>query len=251
MRKNILMRIGSTTLVLTMITSYNISGTYAKYITSDSASDTARVAKFGVTVTATGSLFDKTYLTGTNTPGGSADESAVAVESTGRVHKVVAPGTKSSTTGIAFSVKGTSETDVKVLFNATSTKDIFLKAGTNTDYTGKSANFTLANDYHPVVFTLKKGATTAKTGTITEIVTYLNSLTQNSVTAGTNLSTTFGDYTLTWKWAYGDTGITVTGDDQADTLLGRLADDSSLVADSTKFSTEIDFDLKITVVQID
>ena len=60
MKKNILMRIGSTALVLTMITSYIISGTYAKYITSDSASDTARVAKFGVVVTATGSLFDKT-----------------------------------------------------------------------------------------------------------------------------------------------------------------------------------------------
>ena len=100
------------------------------------------------------------------------------------------------------------------------------------------------------MFTLKKGATTAKTGTITEIVEYLNDLTSNSVTAGTDLSTTFGDYTLTWEWSYGTTGTTVDDNDQADTLLGRLADDSSLV-DSRKFSTNINFDLKITVVQID
>ena len=250
MRKNILMRIGSTALVLTMITSYIISGTYAKYITTKTVNDSARVAKFGVTVTASGSLFSKNYFNVDNGNTAISNATNISVKSSDTV-KVVAPGTKSSTTGIAFSVKGTSETDVKVLFNATSTKDIFLKADKYTDYTGKSANFTLDNDYHPVVFTLKNGATTEKTGTITEIVTYLNSLTQNSVTAGTNLSTTFGDYTLTWEWAYGDTGITVTGNDQADTLLGRLAADSSLVADSTKFSTEIDFDLKITVVQID
>ena len=76
-------------------------------------------------------------------------------------------------------------------------------------------------------------------------------LSRHGDTAGTNLSTTFGDYTLTWEWAYGETGITVTGNDQADTLLGRLAVDPSLVDDTAKFSTEINFDLKITVVQID
>ena len=45
MKKNVLMRIASGALVITMLTTCVISGTFAKYITDDAASDKARVAK--------------------------------------------------------------------------------------------------------------------------------------------------------------------------------------------------------------
>ena len=77
MKKNKTMRAAGGLLIATMLTSSIVSGTYAKYVTTDSATDTARVAKFGVTVTASGSLFDKTYLAGTaNTPGGDEKNAA-------------------------------------------------------------------------------------------------------------------------------------------------------------------------------
>lgn len=50
MKKNKIMRIASVLLVAVILTTCAISGTFAKYVTSGSGSDTARVAKFGVTV---------------------------------------------------------------------------------------------------------------------------------------------------------------------------------------------------------
>ena len=57
MKKNKMMRTASGLLVATLLTTSMISGTFAKYTTQDEASDSARVAKWGVTALATGSLF--------------------------------------------------------------------------------------------------------------------------------------------------------------------------------------------------
>ena len=62
MKKNRMMRLASVLLVLTLLSTSVISGTFAKYVTSDQASDTARVAKFGVVVSASGSLFGTDYV---------------------------------------------------------------------------------------------------------------------------------------------------------------------------------------------
>ena len=48
-----MMRVASALLVAVLLSTCAISGTFAKYVTEGSGSDTARVAKFGVTVTAT------------------------------------------------------------------------------------------------------------------------------------------------------------------------------------------------------
>ena len=61
MRKNKMMRLASSLLVAVLITTSAISGTFAKYTTQDSASDSARVAKWGVTVMASGNLFGTMY----------------------------------------------------------------------------------------------------------------------------------------------------------------------------------------------
>ena len=48
--KNYLMRIASILFIVTLISTCCVSGTFAKYVTSASASDTARVAKWGVSI---------------------------------------------------------------------------------------------------------------------------------------------------------------------------------------------------------
>ena len=53
MKKNKMMRLASGLLVAVLITTSTISGTFAKYVTTADAKDEARVAKFGVVITAT------------------------------------------------------------------------------------------------------------------------------------------------------------------------------------------------------
>lgn len=50
MKKNRAMRFASVILILTLLSTSVISGTFAQYVTTNSGSDTARVAKFGVTI---------------------------------------------------------------------------------------------------------------------------------------------------------------------------------------------------------
>ena len=61
MKKNKTLRAAGILFLATMLTTCMTAGTFAKYTTSDSANDSARVAKFGVTVTADGSLFGEEY----------------------------------------------------------------------------------------------------------------------------------------------------------------------------------------------
>ena len=50
MKKNTMMRLAAVLLVGVLLTTSVIGGTFAKYTTSDDATDTARVAKWGVTI---------------------------------------------------------------------------------------------------------------------------------------------------------------------------------------------------------
>ena len=52
MKRNKMMRIASVLLVAVLLSTCVISGTFAKYTTSNSATDSARVAKWGVIITA-------------------------------------------------------------------------------------------------------------------------------------------------------------------------------------------------------
>lgn len=136
MKKNRMMRLASVLLVLTLLSTSVISGTFAKYVTSDTAQDTARVAKFGVVVTASGSLFSNAYVLQVkgNTPtvwatGTSmADPNFISVGTeTETLSNIVAPGTKSDK-GVILSVAGQPEvaTQLDVTVNGS---DIYLKNG--------------------------------------------------------------------------------------------------------------------------
>ena len=130
MKKNLMIKVASLMLVLTLASTCMIGTTFAKYVTGDQASDTARVAKWGITVSTSGTLF------GTDYEEYSAADTAdriTAVTSTSvsasNANSIVAPGTK-NTVGFQVAVKG----DPEVKYDTTAAKvgtisDIVLKEG--------------------------------------------------------------------------------------------------------------------------
>lgn len=218
MKKNRMMRVASVLLVAVLLTTSAISGTFAKYVTHASNSDEARVAKFGVNVTATGSLFEHSYDVFTTNAGNTVIRSDSG--------DVVAPGTKNET-GMSFSVTGTPEVTVQISFVATKVSDVVLpKADGYRDYTDgdhDDSTFNLDEDYYPIVYTLTDGSGGELThGNLETICTYLN---DHPVTVAPNndlsSASNFGTYTLTWAW---DFPTTPDNDiDKADTFLGQYA----------------------------
>jgi len=97
----------------------------AKYTTGSSASDTARVAKWGLEVSTSGTMFGKAYQT-TIVEDGKAEATVQSNHNASFAQNVVAPGTKNDT-GIQIKIAGTPE--VEFTLNAQITeaaKDIFL-----------------------------------------------------------------------------------------------------------------------------
>jgi hypothetical protein len=163
MKKNKMMRIASILLVVTLLSTCVISGTFAKYVTKAEGEDQARVAKWGVLVSIDGNEFadkyaatDEAYL---------ADGGAYAVVSANG-DQVVAPGTSAEEAKLAMtaSVKGTPEVAARYTLEGKGIKDVVLPAGTYTDYTklvkaddgtyGYTGTFTLEKPYAPVKWNL-------------------------------------------------------------------------------------------------
>lgn len=259
MKKNKMMRLASCLLVLCLLSTCAISGTFAKYVTSDSGEDKARVAKFGVVVEAGGTLFDKNYLDvdNGNTPAGETTANLTVQSSND--DNLVAPGTKNDT-GMTFSITGTPEVKVKVEIavsdsNDEAVKDVFLKANSSlpnmTTGNDDQDTFNNAADYYPIKYTLKKDNTDVKTGTLSEIEAYLEGQTvSQTYDAGTDLSTAFGTYTLTWEWDFDDSGKGTN--DKQDTLLGDIAAGTiTTLTAGTDYNLNTDVKISITVTQVD
>ena len=120
MKKNKMMRLASVLLVLTLLSTSVISGTFAKYITQDSDTDSARVAKWGVTVdVAVDGAFAAEYAADTTV----TDSQGVAIAKTvvaANGDNLLAPGTQGDLLAGA-SISGTPEVAVKVTKSATLT----------------------------------------------------------------------------------------------------------------------------------
>lgn len=114
MKKNVMMRVASIMLVLVLLTSSVISGTFAKYVTSDSASDSARVAKWGVKVEAEGVTFANAYATDDKTLSAEAQSriGVNSVVSSDANVDVVAPGTRGDMAAIKITGKPEVAVDV-------------------------------------------------------------------------------------------------------------------------------------------
>lgn len=203
MKKNKAMRFASGLLVLTLLTTCVISGTFAKYTTQDAGDDAARVAKWGVALQVEGSLYGEKYSSTTSLPVKSVvAPDSISVASSESTKKVLAPGTKSDG-GLTYSLTGTPE----VASQATAvikTQNIYLKAGsygvmvkvpagtvtaenfkTDSYYTVADGKYTLATafaadavyytledavtvaaDYYPVLY--KQTGNTTSEGTVAE-----------------------------------------------------------------------------------
>lgn len=113
MKKNKIMRIASAVLVMVLITTCAISGTFAKYTTSNSGGDSATVAKWGVQITVNGNLFAKEYNADDTATLG-AEAKSVKAEGTA---DIIAPGTSGTVAGVVIS--GKPEVAVNVKYVAT------------------------------------------------------------------------------------------------------------------------------------
>ena len=219
MKKNIAMRVAACLFILAMITTCAFATTFAKYITSDTATDSARVAKWGVTVSMTG--MDQTEY---EYAGTAQDESISATTS----EKNIAPG--SHIRFATIDLKGTPEVAVSVTFEATLTL---------TNWKVGSA------EYCPLVF--KVGNTTIQMGGAIDTVAKLEDAVEAAIVAyskeyavNTNLAAeSVNTLTVHCSWAY-------AGSDVNDTALGDAAADGITTNDP-----KIDFTIKCTVTQLD
>ncbi|WP_418746422.1 hypothetical protein [Frisingicoccus sp.] len=217
MEKNRMMRLASALLILTLLTTCMISGTFAKYTTKAEGSDTARVAKWGVTVTANGSTFATEYNTDDGMVSGTIAKSVVAATSaSGTQDNLVAPGTKGEMTKMALS--GTPEVAVKV------------------SYVGQfdiSDNWKVNGIFYcPLVIKVKSetGTTEIKGLTYTTATDFENAV-NNAIAdystnydANTNLSSKSDDFlSVEWEWPFSITNDDNTTNDEKDTFLGGQA----------------------------
>lgn len=230
MKKNLAMRAGTGLLALTLITSCFVGGTFAKYTTSGKGEDSARVAKFGVTVTGTGNTFAKEYA---------ADDSSytagVTVSST---ENVVAPGTKGNMA--AFTLSGTPEVAVKVSYAATEfdlgDNWTFKKVTAGED----GAEDTITDEYY-CPLEIKVGSTVLNGNSYTSAALF-EAAVKDAIAAhsetyapGTDLSTKNADDKLavSWAWAF------ESNNDEKDTQLGNNA------------NATVSLEIAATVTQID
>ena len=246
MKKNRMMRLASILLVATLMSTCTISGTFAKYVTSAESTDTARVAEFGVRITANGETFTDKYQgietgwTAKNTVDGDGED-------------VVAPGTAGEM--LKMTLTGTPEVAVRVTYEATEfdLDDWTLYDGTT--------------EYCPVVFTIN-GATygtndtaaTNKSATVAELETAIKTaiagyskeyepnkdLSADAVKADS--------LAISWEWPF-ETGADKTAKDAnnvKDTILGDKA--AGIAADGAsmaKTPAKINIKVATTVTQID
>ena len=218
MFKNKYIKLASVLVILCLITTCGVSSTFAKYTTGGTATDSARVAKWGVNVTVTGeNAFKTTYGT--------------TVQSSG-THKVVAPGTNGNLGTVT--ITGIPEVAVNITYDATLTL---------TGWTDGT------NEYCPIVFTVD-GKTYGLTGietsagdtpthtysTIAQLISAVEGAIEginNSYAPGTDLAGK-GNISASWEWAF-------TGNDDAkDTILGTAVTPPT-----------VEFSLTVSVTQID
>ena len=248
--KNKMMRIASVLMVAVILSVCAVSGSFAKYVTTESGTDTARVAKWGVTIEAEAGLFaDKYDTTDTATYTGpysvqagaaaSADageanpnEGSATVEGS-TTEKVVAPGTSGSLAKIGL--KGTPEVAVKVSYTA------------EASLTGW--NITVDQEskfYCPIEVTVGdvviKGLEQESAEAFATAIN--NAIAGASAVYGpnTDLSAQEASLSVAWAWAFqGAEGGAQT--DEYDTMLGNLAAEGN--------APTIQLDFTVSVTQID
>lgn len=204
-------------LVLVLVTSCFVGSTFAKYTTSQWGQDAARVAKFGVTITADGNMFNQEYTTNDSNVSGTIANSVVSTQD------VIAPGTSGNLVSIGLS--GTPEVAVKVTYVA----DVTLG-----NWTTKSGKYYCPLEIKIGDDTLKGTAFESADAFAQEIKAKVAAYSA-TYEAGTDLSaTTVKTPSGSWSWPF------ESGKDAEDTELGNAADAASINLKVTTTVTQID-----------
>ena len=189
MKNNKMMRIAAVILMMTLLTTCAISGTFAKYTASASGEDTARVAKWDITYnsgnledTITFGLFDTAKIGDTKTS--AADDTNVKNAANASDAAIIAPGTTGSFT---FTISNKSEVTAQY-----------------------KIDYTVTNSGIPIEYSVDNGLTW--TTDLADV-----EFTNLTIETGT------AEITIQWRWAFtGDASAkyTLTQTDTSDTNLG-------------------------------
>lgn len=211
MKKNKFMRLASYLLIATLMTTCTIGGTFAKYTTEKEAYEEARVAKWGIELTAQGEAFKNAYDADSET----AFDQTVVAEA-----KVVAPGTEGTLTNV--SINGSPEVAFEVTYDATLT------------LTGWEVD---GAEYCPLIFTVgdEDISMTSVGGDVAAFVAAVEGAIEDYSAEYEAGATVDADSTpnISWRWEF-------EGDNEKDTLLGNL-----------ETAPVVGLRLKTTVTQID
>lgn len=236
-KKNVLMRSAGLLLALVLVTSCFVGSTFAKYTVGGKGDDTARVAKFGVAITANGATFAKEYATDDQGVVGTIAKSVVSSDDS----KLVAPGTKGDM--VSMTLQGTPEVAVQVTYLATVTL--------NDNWVNADGKF-----YCPlqIKVTSEEGTNgvticgldfDSKTAFQTAVAAEISQASAKYA-AKTDLSTAVTP-AVSWAWAYNGgalgEGQKIAQTDEDDTYLGDQAAKGN--------AAEIQLTVQTTVTQID
>ena len=172
MKKNNMMRKAAGLTIVTLLTTSVIAGVFAKYTTQGAASDNARVAKWGVTLSSEGMLYSEGYKDFANGNKGTSELNDIIVQTNNYNNTesaVVAPGTENPDNGLKIVVDGQPEVTV-AMTGSLKANTTTLPAGTyhvakyNNDNAGgkptdenyTTTEQTITQAYYPVKYTLKK-----------------------------------------------------------------------------------------------
>ena len=239
MKKNVMMRIAACLLVCVLASTCGISGTFAKYVTTNGGSDAARVAKFGVKIEIDDTIFSDSYLDVATDWTENEETADITVQAKTEGDNVVAPGTEGALAG--FTVSGTPEVDVEVTYTATLTLD-------NWEVDG--------NEYCPIVITVNTvdyyiGMTDVTIGsTLYEVddIAGLKAVVEAAIIdsyayyhTNTDLSVVNNDLSVSWRWEYVQNTVAFQTD-ILDTDLGDQAADGN--------AATIELEVSMTITQV-
>ncbi len=224
MRKNKMMRIASVLLVAVLLSTSVISGTFAKYTTSSTGSDTARVAYWGWDAPATIdiAMFDRAYENNAVLSSGEVDGFA----------NVIAPGT-SKTTTFAFSY-------TKYQTNKISAPEVAYQFTVAPSITGDT---TILDANQSFKWTLQKPGedTATEYQTVADLIAELKELSGDATGTKTYAAGQLPDaftaldqtYTVGWVWDF-------EGQETADTAMGNAQDLANVTFSITITATQVE-----------
>lgn len=186
--KNKFLRVAAAMAVCALISVCAVSGTFAKYVSSTSGTDSARVARWGFNSPAqlSISMFDTSYKTGESDNVKSAN-----------TDKVIAPGTEGSAT---------------VKFESNGTPEVAYTYAVGAEFTEGADAFDAIDGFK---WTLKKGNENAvEYATSSGLVDAINAFSGNYAPGELPA---VSEFVVGWKWAF-------EGDNAKDTELGNAAD---------------------------